>query len=113
MKWDALARIGLALPETEESTSYGTPALKVRGKTFVRLREDGKDVVFMLANVDEQEHLIEANPALYHITDHYKGWASVLARLSKLSIGEARVRLTNAWRLKAPKTLVRQFDARG
>ncbi len=32
--WKTVRRLGLALPETEESTSYGTPALKVRRKMF-------------------------------------------------------------------------------
>ena len=32
-------RFGLSLPDVEESTSYGTPALKVRGKMFGVYRE--------------------------------------------------------------------------
>ena len=55
--------------------------------------------------------MIESQPAVYYITDHYKGWPAVLARLVKLRVGEARVRLERAWRLKAPKVLVRELDA--
>jgi hypothetical protein len=38
--YDTVRRIALDLPQVEEGTSYGTPALKVKGKLIVRLRED-------------------------------------------------------------------------
>ncbi len=41
MTYDDVRRIGLAMPGVEEGTSYGTAALKVKKKLFVRLREDG------------------------------------------------------------------------
>jgi hypothetical protein len=91
----------------EESTWYGTPSLAVRGKSFLRLKENGQDVVFMLEAVEEQEFLIEARPDVYHITDHYRGYAAVLARLRALRVPECRLRLRNAWRLKAPKALLK------
>ena len=34
--------MALALPNVEEGTSYGTPALKIRGKLFVRLRKTAR-----------------------------------------------------------------------
>ncbi|HKE16728.1 MAG TPA: MmcQ/YjbR family DNA-binding protein [Kofleriaceae bacterium] len=113
MRWADLTRLGRELPEVEEDSWYGTPALKVRGKGFVRLKEDGKSVVFVLENVDEQEHLIEAQADIYYITDHYRGWPSVLARLARLRAPEARLRLERAWRRKAPRSLVARFDAGG
>ena len=86
------------------------PALKVRGKGIARLKEDGQSVVFMLESVDLQEILIEAQPDLYFITDHYRGWPAVLARLSRLRAPECRERLEDAWREKAPKSLVQRYD---
>ena len=32
MKWDEFVKLACELPEVEESTSYGRPAIKVRGK---------------------------------------------------------------------------------
>src|SRR5262245_33780894 len=113
MRWEQLSAIGRELPEVVEDTWYGTPALKVRGKGFTRLKEDGKSVVFVLENVDEQEFLIEAQPDLYYITDHYRGWPAVLARMARLRAPECRLRLERAWRKKAPRALVTRFDAGG
>src|SRR5688572_33364630 len=102
MKWQQISKLGRELPEVVEDVWWRTPALKVRGKSFVRLKEDGKSVVFLLESVDEQEFLIEAQPDIYFITDHYRGWPAVLARLAKLRVPECRLRLERAWRLKAP-----------
>jgi hypothetical protein len=110
MKWQEVSKLGRELPEVVEDIWFRTPALKVRGKSFVRLKEDGKSVVFLLESVEEQEILVEAQKDVYFITDHYKGWPAVLARLAKLTRAECRFRLEQAWRLKAPKKLVRQFD---
>jgi hypothetical protein len=111
MKWEQLVKLGCELPEVEEGIWFRTPALKVRGKSFVRLKEDGESVVFLLESVDEQEFLIQARPELYFITDHYRGWPAVLARLAKLRVPECRLRLKQGWLLKAPRTLVKQHDA--
>jgi hypothetical protein len=108
VKWDGLVKLGLELPEVEEGIWFRTPALKVRGKSFVRLKEDGTSVVFLVDAVEEQQFLISAQPDLYFITPHYEGWPAVLARLTKLRAPECRIRLEQAWRKKAPKTLVKQ-----
>ena len=110
MTWEKLCKLGLELPEVAVDIWFRTPALKVRGKSFCRLKEDGKDVVFLLDSVEEQEALCDAMPAVYYITDHYRGYPAVLARLAKLQVREARERLEQGWRLKAPKRLVREFD---
>ncbi|MEO8843815.1 MAG: MmcQ/YjbR family DNA-binding protein [Kofleriaceae bacterium] len=106
MKWDRLRELAKELPGVVDSTSYGTAAIKVGKKLLVRLKEDGKDVVFILESVDEQVGLCDANPALYYITDHYRGYATVLARLAVLTVGEARVRLERAWSIHAPASLL-------
>jgi hypothetical protein len=111
MTWKQLCKLGRALPEVVEDVWYGTPALKVRKKAFVRLRESGKDVVFMLESVEEQEALIHSFPAVYYITDHYRGYPAVLARLAALRVPECHVRLERGWRLKAPAALVKKLDA--
>src|SRR5262245_17139725 len=107
MTWDELCALALELPEVAVDRWYGTPAIKVRGKGFVRLKEDGRSVVFVLESVDEQELLVENRPEVYFITPHYEGYPAVLAHLSRLHAAEARLRLEHAWRQKAPPPLRR------
>lgn len=95
-------------PETEEGTSYGTPALKVRGKGFCRLK-DAATLVLMMP-LEEKEMLMELEPDIFFETDHYKGWPAVLARLSTMDEPMLRHRLDRAWREKAPKRLAAVYD---
>jgi hypothetical protein len=38
MRWEQMSKLGREFPEVVEDIWYGTPALKVRGKGFARLR---------------------------------------------------------------------------
>jgi len=74
----------------------------------VRLKEDAKSVVFRLESLDEQDFLTSARSELYFVTDHYRGYRAILARLQLLGVTECRARLETAWRAVAPKTLVKR-----
>jgi hypothetical protein len=83
--YDAVRRVALAFPNVEESTSYGTPALKVKGKLFVRWRnEEDPDTIVLKMPLDQREELMAADPETYFITDHYRNYPWVLVRLSKV-----------------------------
>ncbi|HEX5958675.1 MAG TPA: MmcQ/YjbR family DNA-binding protein [Hyphomicrobiaceae bacterium] len=110
---DTFARVRTAaahLPEVEESTWYGTPALKVGGKGFARLKD--AETLVVLCALDEKEMLLAADPEVYFETDHYKGWGAILVRLKTISAAQLRRRLKQAWRLRAPKRLVAAHDGK-
>ncbi|NRP71285.1 hypothetical protein ILFOPFJJ_02169 [Ensifer psoraleae] len=97
------------LPETAVGTSYGTPALLVKGKSFVRMK-DAETLVVMCA-LDEKEMLMELDPSLFFETDHYKGWPAMLVRLAAIDDETLTQRLIAAWREKAPERLARRFGS--
>ena len=111
MTWDEAVRIGLALPEVEVSTSYGTPALKVRGKFLTRLRPEDHSLVLLEIGFDEREFLIEAAPGTFHITTHYQNYPSVLARLESVDAGTLARLLERRWRAVVPKGMVKAWEA--
>lgn len=84
MTFDDVRDLALAWPAVEDSTCYGTPALKVKGKLLARLKEDGDSLVVRM-DFDERDIRMEAEPDVFYITDHYRGWPYVLLRLSKAS----------------------------
>lgn len=106
----AVRRVALRLPEVEEGTAYGTPAFKVRGKLFVRLKEDGETLVLRCGPFD-REHLLASAPAVFFLTDHYRDYPYVLLRLRAVRAAQLKDVLAEAWRQVAPKTLVSAFDA--
>jgi hypothetical protein len=76
--------MALTLPDVQEGSSYGTPALRVKGKLFVRLREDPDSLVIKMP-FDQRKELMRADPVTYYITDHYRDYEWMLVRLSKVS----------------------------
>ena len=110
MKWKDVVRLALELPFVTEDFWFNTPSLKVRGKGFVRLKEDRQSIVFLLESVAQQGLLIASQPGIYFITDHYRGYPAVLARLAPLRTAECRLRLERAWRVQAPKKLIKLRD---
>ena len=107
-----LQRLTASLPGVETGTSYGTPALKVAGKLFLRIKDAG--TLVLMAPMDEKERLIEMAPEIYYETDHYKGWPALLLRTAVIDDAQLRQRMTEAWHLKAParlrKLLVDEID---
>ncbi|MGK9231653.1 hypothetical protein KXS07_08480 [Inquilinus limosus] len=111
MTFDEVCAIALAWPGVERSTSYGTPALKVKGKLLTRLREDGETLVVLGVGFDEREMLIEAEPEVFHLTPHYRDSPIVLMRLPQADPRAVEALLLRRWRAVTPKRLVREFDA--
>jgi hypothetical protein len=103
MTWDDVVRIARALPEVEESTSYGTPALKVRKKLFARLREDGS--VVLMCPQEEKEALLASGDPAFFTTPHYDGYGSILVDLSAVDPAELGELVEGAWRHRAPARL--------
>jgi hypothetical protein len=84
--FDTVKKIGLDLPGVEAGTSYGQPALKVRGKLLACLpshssAEPGSLVVRV--DFDQRAALLAEAPEIYYIKDHYAGYSAVLVRLSQ------------------------------
>ena len=85
--WDTVREIAGAFPDSEESTSYGQPAFKVRRKLFVWISPDRAAEGALATYVEdgEKELLIESDPGLYFSTPHYEGCPIVLMRLERAS----------------------------
>jgi hypothetical protein len=95
-----IRRTVAAVPGIEEGTSYGTPAWRCRGKLLARLHQDGASIVLKVGNAT-RDHLLQADPETFFVTDHYIGYPMVLARLDRLSAGDLK------------KLLVRAMEAKG
>jgi hypothetical protein len=102
-------RLALAFPGVEEGPSYGTPGFRVRGKFLARLWEDGQTLVVKCGD-DERDFRMKADPETFFITDHYRGYPTVLVRLSSVTTTDLREVLEQAWRLNAPRRLVKEYE---
>jgi hypothetical protein len=98
------------LPGVEDSTSYGTPALKVRGKLLARLHQSGECLV-LRADLLDREILLQADSRVFFITDHYRDYPWILVRFSTVDVAALPDLIERAWRLVAPKTLIAKYDS--
>lgn len=110
---DEVRRVALALPETTERPSYGTPGFRVKDRLFARIREEGDVLVVWCADEHEKHELVAADPAKFFTTPHYDGHPSVLVRLRAVDLDELTELLTEAWRARAPRRTLAAFDAAG
>lgn len=109
MTLQTVRRLALAFPGVEEGPCYGTPGFRVRGKFLARVREDG-DTLVVKCGDEERDFRMQADPATFFITDHYRGYATVLVRLASVRAADLRDVLEQAWRRSAPKRLVAEYD---
>ena len=86
--FDTVRKIGLTLPDVEEGTAYGFPALKVHGKILAcvpanRSAEPGSLVVRV--DFEDRTELLAAAPDVYYLTNHYLEYNAVLVRLARIN----------------------------
>jgi hypothetical protein len=88
--------------------------LKIRGKFMCRLRTNPDALVVRVIDMADRDALILGNPEVYFMTAHYQEYPAVLVRLDAVDPLELAELIEDAWRLKAPKRLVAQWeDAKG
>jgi hypothetical protein len=86
--FDAVRKIGMALPGVEESTAYGSPALKVHGKLLACVpshRSAEPNSLMVRVGFDDRAELLAAVPGAYYVTDHYLNYSAVLVRVSRVT----------------------------
>src|SRR5436190_15597177 len=90
-----IRRVASALPGVQEGTSYGTPAWRHKGRLLARLHQDGESLMLKVG-FEAREHLVRADPRTFFITEHYRNYPSVLARLERLSADDLHRLLARA-----------------
>jgi hypothetical protein len=93
MNFEAVRALGREFPDLEESTMYGSPALKL-GKRLVvclaihRSAEPGSLVV--RTDFEQRAALLAEDPETYYVTDHYLNHPTVLVRLARVQPDQLR-----------------------
>src|SRR5579871_1397229 len=95
MSWKQVVALGTRLPGVELSTSYGTPALKHEGQLLMRLLPDG-ELAPVRVDLDQRSALLDADPDVFSLTDHYRAHPWVLVRLGAVTPSRLEVLLRDA-----------------
>jgi hypothetical protein len=121
--WEAVRRIALALPETDERLSRGNAQWRVKDKLFVwerplrrsdleALGEAAPSGPILGARVEHEGAkwaLIEDDPAVFFTTPHFNGYPAVLVQLERIGSEELEEVVIEAWLCRAPPKLARSY----
>jgi hypothetical protein len=99
--------IGAALPDVELTTTWGKPTLKVRGKMFVCIASHSSaepESLVVMMDFPDRDALIEEQPDVYYLKDHYVNYPCVLVRLSRVGKDALQDLVVGAHRFISAKT---------
>ena len=98
---NTVREIGRALPDVEESTAYGSFALKLRGKLVACVpthKSAEPDSLMVRVDFKRRAELLEEAPRTYYLKEHYQNYPSVLVRLAEIQPDALRDLLRGACR---------------
>ena len=116
LTFDTVRELGRALPDVVDGLAYGAPALKLSGKLLVCVptnKSAEANSIVVRIDLEQRAELLQQDPDVYYITDHYAPHPTVLVRLSKIRRGDLKELLRDAHRFilssrrKPPITLTK------
>jgi hypothetical protein len=107
MTFDEAVAFALTLPDTELSTSYGKPAVKVssNGRAFLFPSHEADTSFGVAIDLDTIEILKETDPDTFWQTPHYVDWEGVLIRYDSRDVDRVRdvIARSRDWVAAKPK----------
>jgi hypothetical protein len=99
MTFATVRSIGLRMPGVEESTMYGSPALKLAGRPVACIASNKSaepGTLVLWTTFEQREAMIAEEPETYYLKPHYDTFPVVLVRLSRVSRDAMRDLLAGA-----------------
>ena len=102
-----LRKTVLQLPGVTEKLLFGEPAFSVNKKLFAVLKSDGQTLAI---NTAERDVWMQADPHTFYITPHFQNYDYMLIRLERVDPDDLVNLLIKAWRKRATKKLIQQYE---
>lgn len=106
MTFEEAVAFALTLPDTERSTYFGGPAVKVasNGRAFLSVGHEQDEAFCLSIDRGQIDLLKETDPATFFQTPHYVGWDAVLVRYDGSDAERVRETIARARDQAAAKT---------
>lgn len=111
MTAEEFRKMALCLPGTAESAHMGHPDFRVSGKIFATLSPPGQGWAMVKLTPEQQEAFVQSEPEVF--TPFNGAWGrdgATKVQLRAAKKNTVRSALVFAWRNRAPKRLVEEFD---
>lgn len=111
MTAEEFRKMALSLPGTAEAAHMGHPGFRVGGKIFATLSPPGQGWAMVKLTPEQQESFVQDEPEVF--TPFNGAWGrdgATKVQLRPAKKNTLRSALVFAWRNRAPKRLVQEFD---
>ena len=78
-------KIMLAVPGTDERLWFNQPSVFIHDRFLSKVHHKEDAVTLQVASMEMRDMMLEVDPKLFYITDHYRKFPFVLIRLSALT----------------------------
>jgi hypothetical protein len=78
-------KIMLAIPGTDERLWFNQPSVFIHDRFLAKTHHKESAVTLQVGSMEMRDMMLEAEPELFYITDHYRKFPFVLVRLSALT----------------------------
>ena len=78
-------KIAFSIPGTEERLWFNQPSVFLHDRFLTKVHDKEEAMTLQVSSLEMRDMMLEAEPELFYITDHYKNFPFVLIRLSALT----------------------------
>ena len=78
-------KLMLAIPGTDERLWFNEPSVFIHDRFLSKVHKKEEAVTLQVGSMEMRDMMLEAEPRLFYITDHYRKFPFVLIRLKALS----------------------------
>lgn len=78
-------KIMLAIPGTDERLWFNEPSVFIHDRFLSKVHRKEEAVTLQVGSMEMRDMMLEAEPKLFYITDHYRKFPFVLIRLKALT----------------------------
>jgi hypothetical protein len=78
-------KLMLAIPGTDERPWFNQPSVFIHDRFLAKTHHKEDAVTLQVGSMEMRDMMLEAEPELFYITDHYRKFPFVLIRLSALT----------------------------
>lgn len=78
-------KVMLSIPGTDERLWFNQPSVFIHDRFLAKTHHKEDAVTLQVGSMEMRDMMLEAEPELFYITDHYRKFPFVLVRLSALT----------------------------
>jgi len=78
-------KIALSIPTSEERLWFKKPAVFLYDQFLTKVHDKEDAMLLRISSMEMRDMMLEAEPHLFYITNHYRNFPFVLARLAALT----------------------------